>query len=249
MWWLILLIPLILIFLLLFLKVRLCIAYENDISIGIKVLLFNIPLLPAKKKNPKPRDYTVKKMRKRQAALDKKAAKKKAKQLEKEQKKAAEAENAPKKDKATQIKEILELIKLVLENVMSPFGRYLKVEILKMHIVIGTPDPAKTAVVYGAVSQSVSYIIELLSNVTNVDVKKKNSITVTPDFFEGRSNAKINLTLGLRVWHALSLAIKFFMAYLKHTRTKAAETAKADLAAAQENTQNDSNNTKINSEE
>ena len=247
MWWLAAVIPLVLIILLLFLKVRVCLAYENDLSVGIRVLLFNIPLSPAKKKKPKPRDYSVKKMRKRQAALEKKAAKKQAKKQAKEQKKAEEAENAPKKDKAAQIKEILELIKLVLENVMSPFGRYLKIEILKMHIVIGTPDPAKTALVYGGVSQSVAYIIELLSNITNVDVKKKNSIRVAPDFFEGRSEASINLTIGLRVWHALSLAIKFFMAYIKHSRTKAAETAKLDIEAA--NNTNDSNKININSEE
>jgi hypothetical protein len=256
MWWLIILIPLILITLLLFLKVRLCIAYENDISVKLKILLFNIPLFPAKKKKPKPRDFTVKKLRKKQAALEKKSAKKLAKKQAKEQKKAEEAENAPKKDKATQIKEILDLIKLVLENVMSPFGRYLKIEILKMRIVIGTPDPAKTAFLYGTVSQSVSYIIEMLSNITNIDVKKKNSITITPDFFEGRSEAEINLTLGLRVWHALSLAVKFFMAYIKHSRTKAAETVQLDTEAAKNtadtdntNETNDTNNIKINSEE
>ena len=113
---------------------------------------------------------------------------------------------------------------------MSPFGRYLKVEILDMHIKIGNDDPSKTAFLYGTVCQSVAYIVELLSNITNVDVKRKNSITVEPDFFQGKTAANINITLGLRVWHALSLAIKFFMGYITARNAKQAEKAAENIS-------------------
>ena len=211
MWWLILLIPLILLVLLLFLKVRLCLIYEDDFSVKVKVLIFNIPLFPQKKKKTKTRAYSKKALQKKQDRLNKKAEKKK-----KKQKPEPPADPAEEKSKSEKLKDILGLIKMVLENVMSPFGRYLKVEIIKMHITVGNDDPAKTAVMYGGICQAASYVIELLSNLTNVDVKRKNSIDIRPDFFEGKTTAKINITLGLRVWHALSLAIKFFMGYLKH---------------------------------
>ncbi len=210
MWWLILLIPIILLVLLMFLKVRLCLAYEDDFSVKIKVLLFNINIYPRSVKKPNPKKYSIKALQKKQKKLGKNKTKK-----------SQPAPNAsPEKDKATKIKEILELIKIILKNVMSPFGRYLKVEIIKMHITVGTDDPAKTAVVYGGICQLTSYIVELLSNLTNVDVKKKNSIIVKPDFLEGKTNAKINITLGLRVWHSLSIAFKFFMAYIKRKNQK-----------------------------
>lgn len=210
MWWLFLVIPLALIVLLLFLKVRLCLVYNSDFSVKLKVLLFNINLFPRQQKKPKPKDYSLKALQKKQNKLNKKNAKKQP------DKNATPSDTKDtKKDKSAKLKEILELIKLILENVMSPFGRYLKVEIIKMHITVGTDDAAKTAVAYGGVCQLTSYIVELLSNLTNVDVKKKNSITVEPDFLEGKTNAQINITLGLRVWHALSLALKFFMAYIK----------------------------------
>ena len=121
-----------------------------------------------------------------------------------------------KKDKATQIKDILELIKLIFESVASPFGKYLKVEIVKIYAKIATDDPARTAIIYGLASQSIAYIIEFLSNITNVDVKRKSSIQVIPDFASSNSEAKINITLGLKGWHALVLATKFFMAYNLH---------------------------------
>lgn len=210
MWWLVLLIPIALIVLLLFLKIRLCLVYDDDFSVKIKVLLFNINLFPRSRKKPNPKKYSIKALQKKQNKLNPKNAKKNKPIPQK----------TTKKDKSTKLKEILELIKIILENVMSPFGRYLKVEIIKMHITVGTDDAAKTAVAYGGICQLTSYIVELLSNLTNVDVKKKNSIIVQPDFLEGKTNAKINITLGLRVWHSLSLAFKFFMAYIKRKNQK-----------------------------
>ena len=210
MWWLILFIPIILLVLLMFLKVRLCLAYEDDFSVKIKVLLFNITLFPRSVKKPNPKDYSIKALQKKQNKLGKKKTKNSKSQ----------PKEAPEKDKATKIKEILEIIKIILKNVMSPFGRYLKVEIIKMHITVGTDDPAKTALAYGGICQLTSYIVELLSNLTNVDVKKKNSIIVKPDFLESKTDAKINITLSLKVWHGLSLAFKFFMAYIKRNNQK-----------------------------
>ena len=152
--------------------------------------------------------------------------KKQKKQEKKNSKKTADDTAQQQKGKSEKLKEILELIKIILSNVMSPFGRYLKVEILDMHITVGTSDPSKTAFLYGTVCQSVAYITELLSNLTNVDVKRKNSITVEPDFLDGKTDADINITLGLRVWHALALAIKFFMGYITARNAKqAAKTA------------------------
>ena len=204
MWWLLLLIPLVLIALVLFVRFRLCLVYEDELIIKIKVMFLKFSLYPKKQKKLNPRDYSLKSLQKKQDKLTKKKPKTKK-----------QTDPSPKKDKATQIKDILDIIKIVLENVMSPFGRYLKVEIVRIYVKIATNDAAKTAVIYGLASQSVAYIIELLSNLTNVDVKRKNSIIVTSDFLSEKSEAKINITLGLKGWHAIALAVKFFMAYLK----------------------------------
>lgn len=203
MWCPLLFIPIILLVLLMFLKIRLCLVYENDFSVKLKILIFNINLFPRSTKKPNPKKFSIKALQKKQNKLGKK------------KKSKSDTKQAQTKDKSTKVKDILEIIKIILENVMSPFGRYLKVEIIKMHITVGSDDAAKTAVAYGGVCQLTSYIVELLSNLTNVDVKKKNSITVEPDFLEGKTNADINITLGLKVWHGLALAFKFFMGYIK----------------------------------
>lgn len=209
MWWLLLLIPLAIIMLILFVKVRLCLIYEDDLDVKVKILFFNIPLYPQKQEKLKPSDYSLKKLEKKQAKLDKKSKKTVKKQ----------SSPKPEKDKATKIKDGIALIRLILDSVMAPFGRYLKIEIVKIYVKIASDDAAKTAFIYGIVSQSIAYIIELLSNVTNVDVKKKNSIRVIPDFIDQTSEAGINITLGLRGWHAFVLAVKFFMGYLKSQKT------------------------------
>ncbi|MBR5314697.1 MAG: DUF2953 domain-containing protein [Clostridia bacterium] len=204
MWWLLLLIIPAIIMLILFIKVRLCLIYEDDLQVSVKVLLFNVPLYPQKEKKPKPSDYSLKKLQKQQNKLSQKSKQKKK-----------PADTKKENDKATKIKDAIGLIRIILENVMQPFGRYLKIEIVKIHVKIASEDAAKTAFLYGIASQSIAYIIELLSNITNVDVKKKNSINVIPDFLDTTPEAKINITLGLRGWHAFVLAVKFFMGYSK----------------------------------
>ncbi len=209
MWWIIPLVILFLICLIPFLRVRLCLAYDEELTVKIKVLFIPFTLFPQKQKKIRAKDFSIKRMQKKQ----------------KKQKTKKKAEK-PKKDsqgKGKKITEILELIKIILNNVLSPFGRYLKLEIAKIHVKIGTDDPAKTAVYYGLASQSVAYIVEFLSNITNVSVKNKKSISVVPDFTSDRSDAKIDITFGLRVWHAVSLATKFYLGYNKLTENKNAK--------------------------
>ena len=218
MWYLIPLILALVIVFLLFLKIRVCLSYEDEFVVKVKVLFLNFSVIPRKQKKIKPKNYSLKKLQKRQDKLKKKNQKKELKK----QKHVSEHQ----KDKADKIKDILELIKIVLDNVLSPFGKYLKIEILKLYIKIATNDPSRTAIVYGAVSQTASYIIEGLSNITNVDVKKKESINIFADFLSEKSEAAINITLGLRVWHLFSISFKFAFAFLKKNLNKQKEQSK-----------------------
>ena len=210
MWWLWIVIPLFIILSLLFLKVRLCIIYNGELSVGVKILFFNLPLFPKKQSKLKPSDYSIKKLEKRKKRLQKKQSKK-----QKKAKKSNSDEQAQNQTAGERIKNALDLIKIVLENVLSPFGKYLRLEIVKLHVKVAEKEPDKTAILYGVVSQLIAYIIEILENATNVDVKNRGSIRIYPDFVSGTPEADVNITLGLRVWHALSLILRFFMGYIK----------------------------------
>ena len=205
MWWIFLLIPIAFILLILFLKVRLCVIYEDELSVYLKVLCFKFSLYPQKTKKIKPKNFSIKNFKKRKKKLQKKD----------NNQQANDQQEKDEKDKSTKIKEIVEIIKIILDRVILPFSNYLKVEIVKIYIKIASSDASKTAMIYGLVSQSTAYIIELLSNITNVDVKSKKSINVVCDFLSDESDAKINITFSLRCWHAISLALKFFTGYLK----------------------------------
>ena len=51
MWWLLLIIPLAFIALILFIKVRLCLVYEDELNVKVKILFFNVPLYPKTEKS------------------------------------------------------------------------------------------------------------------------------------------------------------------------------------------------------
>ncbi|MCL2518792.1 MAG: DUF2953 domain-containing protein, partial [Oscillospiraceae bacterium] len=78
---------------------------------------------------------------------------------------------------------------------------------------VATDDAAKTALLYGAVSQSVVYLLEIIQK--NVKKVKKGRILVVSDFTGTDFDARINITFKLRVWQILSLALKTAFTYIK----------------------------------
>ena len=79
MWYLIPLILALVIVFLLFLKIRVCLSYEDEFVVKVKVLFLNFSIIPKKEKKIKPKNYSLKKLQKRQDKLKKKNQKKEQK--------------------------------------------------------------------------------------------------------------------------------------------------------------------------
>lgn len=195
---------------LLFIRIKIVIKYTEDLIVYVKILFFKIKLVPKKEKKLKLSDYTHKK-------LDKKEKKQKAKELKKEKKKAekAEAKKAESKEDKPGILETLGLIKNLVAAFFKYFFKYLRIDLSKINITVASEDAAKTAIMYGAISQSVAYIVEILDNTVNMKKKKDTEVSVAADFVAEKLSADIHIAFSLLVWQVLDIVFRLAVKYIK----------------------------------
>ena len=206
MWWSLLLIPLFLIILLLFVRVRFCILCGSEFSACVRVLFLRFPIYP-KKKKIKLRDFTPKSISKRIS--------KNRKILEKEEQKTARKEKKPKPSRSMEdVMGIIRTTRQILSAVVGRFARYLRVDVSRFYLRVAAGDAAKTAIMYGVAVQGVQYVITILEQVGNLKTKDNMSIRVECDYLADAPTLEADMALSLRGWHVLSLLIRSAAAYL-----------------------------------
>lgn len=137
--------------------------------------------------------------------------KKKKKQ---KQKKAAK----PQKKEKKSIEDIISLVKLLIEiakKVLEKTWRYIRIKIERYDITVGTDDAAKTALIYGGVSQATSYLFTLLDETAHFRVKRKAPVNVGVDFLSAETKASVQMDFCLRLWHILSIGLGAGIIYLR----------------------------------
>lgn len=204
-------------FLLLSVKASVKLEFNDGLKVSVKILCFNIQLAPKKKKEAvKIKDYTFDKHQKRLRANYSSYVKKQKKKEEKKAKKAEEkAKKAEKKkaDKANNVNKppqrtVLDWVNIaraVIGALFSKFSKRLHVKVARLKIKVATGDAASTAILYGAIVQSVAYIIEILQSVTNVDGLKNADISVEPDFLAEKTSMDLCFVFSLRIRHVLGI--------------------------------------------
>lgn len=220
------LIVLLVIFIILMLKIQVIIEYNTDVALTVKLYGLPLRILPMKKRRVKP--MTAKeaaKIRKRRANAEKKKllkaeAKKKAKAEKKKaaeekkkrenaspeaKRKALEAKRKKKAESAT-LKENLDLVKKIVAFFFSRLFRHLRIDVTRIHIIIGTDEAAKTAMMYGITVQAVAYILALLDKVTNLHGLQKRDVYVDTDFLSEEMKIDVKIAFSIRLWHIFHLA-------------------------------------------
>ncbi len=202
--------------------------YANDPSgpaLSVRVLCFKLKFLPKKEKKYNAKNYTLKKIRKRDEKAAKKAAKaalkKKEKEAEKEKKKAekqAELEKltkaerkalkAQKKASRPALTDLISLVCRVLGLFCSRFFGKLRIKVAMLHIRVGTSDAMQAAVMYGIVNQTVQYFLTGLGKVTHVDGLSKANISVEPDFLSDKIEFDFKLTVRVSIGNVLGALLK-----------------------------------------
>ncbi len=147
--------------------------------------------------------------KKRLAKIEKKKAK--------EEKKKQKAENPKPKMTLGEITDMTGMILAIVKTVLGKFFGHLRVKVARFKITLASGDPALTAIAYGAVTQTVSYIIALLHNSKNVRGLVRENVDIRTDFLSETPQVDIKISFSLRVWHLFHVA---FSALGKLLRSK-----------------------------
>lgn len=196
--------------LLLLLRVKISVISDGDrVKLLLRILGIPFKLYPRKSKKQKIRlsDYTPRGLRRAQKKKDKKALKESLK--EKHEKPLEEEGEKP------TLSETVSTITALAKKIITKFFRHLRIDVTNIRISVGTPDAAKTGILYGAVCQGVAYLTEVLDHVTNVKKIKKSEISVSADFVSGKTVADINISFSLTVWQALDILLGAAFEYIK----------------------------------
>ena len=178
------------------LRVNLCIIYENDLNVFLRVLFIRIPLYPTKEKKFNEKKYDKKQLKKAQGG-----------KVKLKQKREGD-------DSGNKLVDSIKLITNVLSVALKTFAKHLKIKVAKLHIRVGSDDAARTAILYGAISSSVACLIDLLDEITNLSRIKNSSISVEPDFLSESCEAMINIKLSISLFGALSVLIRSVWRYI-----------------------------------
>ncbi len=213
------------------LRATVTLEYKEEVTLRLRVLFINLKLVPAKKKKVDPKDYTPRKFRRMLAKKRKKELKKWQKRQLKKQKKEAKKQKK-KADKAAEQEAIrngtakpkskrslldnLGLIKAILDDIPPRFLRHLKVKLSRIVIVVASDDAAKTAIMYGAVSQTVAYIVAFLDQMSRLKYAPDAEVDVIANFLAEKPTANVKISVAVRVWHIFDILLAAVKVYIKN---------------------------------
>lgn len=211
----------ILAFILLF-KVKITIAYADELALTVTLCGIPIRLLPARPKKVRVGRYSLKRMRRKEAKARAKAKKKaeadRARAAAKKQKKA-EAKAAKKGQPKPPLDETIHMVLELVKVVFARFGRHLRIDVTRLRIVVATGDAASTAILWGAVCPGVAALLELLDRITNLRTVKDCDIDVGIDYTAPAPKADLCIAFSLRVWHVLDIAIRAAVSFIRNKPT------------------------------
>lgn len=212
--WIVIGAVLLLLSLLLALRIRISILYRDDVCLTLGILCFRIRLFPRKKKI-RPGRYSPKKAERLAAKKARKEARKAAKKAAKKEKRRAQHALPPdqQKKKAT-LTEKIGLVRALAAALIRKTGKHLRLHAARLHVRVATGDAAKTAILYGAVCQSLSYLLALLDRVTHLKAATPD-VAVTADYLCEKSDADVHLIFSVRVIGILAILFSVAFAFLR----------------------------------
>lgn len=179
--------------LILSLRIKLQIIYEDELKVYLKILFFKIQILPDKNKKFNISKFKRKKKQSSPAYILKDI-------------KEAEPTSDSIIDKLNSVREIISIF-------FDSFHKHLHVKLTKIHVKVASSDAAKTAILYGTASTAVACVVDLIDEITNLHRLKESSISVEPDFLSDKTDIKLNIMLYISVAGAIKVLLKSLINY------------------------------------
>ncbi len=245
--WIILAILALLLLVILFGTVKIRILYREKVKLKVGLWFLSFTVIsdqPKKEKKPKELEKcknpekVLQRELKRQEKEAAAAAKKKAKQAEKKKlkaKKKAALKEQKKKEKEKEaaegkkqpkpnIKENLEMILTLLKKLYAVTRGKFKLRLRRMHVAIGTGDAAQTAILYGVVVQSASYILNFLNEKLIPMKKREGAVDIYPDYTASKTTVDVDITCSFKIRSIIAIGAGMALTFLS-ARSKAIKKA------------------------
>ena len=171
--------------------------------------LICIPIVPKKEKKTKLSRYTPKEISKREKLQLEKNAKKEQKKtekkLKKQERKKRKKEHPEEAKPKRSLSENISLIADVLKVFLSRFFKHFKIDLSRIHISLVGEDAAQTAILYGIVCQSVSYLLEIMKSIKTVSPPDLSDVSVTPDWVGEQTQVDIKISFSMRIGNVFDI--------------------------------------------
>lgn len=175
------------------LRIKVIISYDKVLVVYLRILFVKIRLFPTRAKKIK--------------------KKKKKKKKQDTTTRATDSSSDEKKEDGVVSK--LWAMKEILLRTIEKFLGKLHFKLVKLNIVVSSSNAASTALLYGATTQGVSYILEVLDTISNVDISKRSDISVRSDFISQKSSFEGKIVLYISVFHIIYVGIHFLKKLIK----------------------------------
>ncbi len=197
--------------LLLSLKAVIVVSYAEDVAVVLRIGAIPIRITPRKKKKVKLSAYSERKRKKKEAEERKKLEKKRQKKADKRKKEKTK----PKKESKKSLKETINLVCALLKVAVGRFAKHLRIRVAKLHVSVATGDAASTAVAYGAIVQSASYLAALLDRANKLDAPAKADVMICADYLSEKTHADVEIGFSLRLWQMLDVLLRTGITLIK----------------------------------
>jgi hypothetical protein len=202
---------------------------EMTDELSLSVLAFGIKLniLPKKQKKYNVKDYTPKKIAKRDHKAAKKAAakaKKKADKATQKKRKKAEsakltkaerkAEKAKKKAKRPPLPDMLSLFLRIIKMFFSGFFAKFHFHIMRIKIRVGSSDAATTAMLCTYICAAINPIFIFLDKHSNLHGRKNADIAIVPDYLSEEFKFDVKLAFSMSLGGLIGVLLKSAFAFI-----------------------------------
>ena len=188
-----------------FLSLSVRVVYKNELFVYAGVGPFSIRLVPPKPKKEKAKKHDKRKKKEKNSSDNNTAVKKDDTDAVNE-KGGSEKEDS----KKMTVGEVLGTVRSIVEEVLNLFHKKAKIRIDALNVVVSKPDAADTAIQFGICSGIVTAILAF-SKLFGKSVIRDENVSVVPDFISGKSRIETDITLSVRVCHAVTAFIKILI--------------------------------------
>ena len=202
----------------LLLRVRILLRVDEGFTAEARMLFLRKRLFP-RRKRIRPQDYSLRGAKRLKEKQERKAARKAAKRAKKQRKRQAPPKGHAVGSTTPQGRtahENLRLVRALLAALSKYTKKHLRLHAARLHVRVATGDAATTAIAYGAISQSLAYLLFGLDKITKLKARPPD-VAVIADFLGERTSVDVRIELSIRVWGILAT---LFGVALTHLRTK-----------------------------